>query len=675
MLKKEMKFVAQLALVWAIFTLGVYNVLGIGTPGIVASPPASVSTMTGLGTGVATALAINVGSAGAPVLQNGALGTPSSGTLTSATGLPVSTGISGLGTNVATALAVNVGSAGAPVVLNGALGTPSSGTLTSATGLPIGTGVSGLGTGVATALAVNTGSAGAPVLFNGAGGTPSSMTGTNITGIVEAGLTLADNTTNNASTSNHGFLKKLSNSATEFMNGAGNWATPAGGISTATAPLVVTGSDVELGTATAPTTADANADVIWDSSATTKKALVLQGLASQTANIFEIQGSNGTSFFAVDVPATTFVGTNATISGTGAMAAATNADNSTIYGAGAGDGITSGDRNSLFGVDAGGSATSGAMSDSSFFGYQTGVATTGSSNSLFGAGITGLTTGQFNTMAGQAITSTAGAGSTVAIGYAANIGGSNGVAIGSSANVTGNNSIAVGVSATTGANASSVAIGAAATSNAANQLVFGGSTFQLTDVYFSEGVTNSSTLAATLNGTGGSGTDNAGGGFNLAAGKGTGTAKGGNVALKRSPSIATGTTAQTLYDGYILVSQGKALTDNTATTVATWTLASGSSGGGSIDYRVQCTDATDYQSVSGTVNVALVNKAGTYTSQASDLTQASALSAGTCAVTWTITAAGAVQVTADTSLTPSGTNAFVIYYTITNNGQGDVTLP
>ncbi len=47
------------------------------------------------GTGIATALAINVGSAGAPVLFNGALGTPSSGTLTSATGLPLSTGVTG----------------------------------------------------------------------------------------------------------------------------------------------------------------------------------------------------------------------------------------------------------------------------------------------------------------------------------------------------------------------------------------------------------------------------------------------------------------------------------------------------------------------------------------------------------------------------------------------------
>jgi hypothetical protein len=62
------------------------------------------------------------------------LGTPAAFTATNVTGLPVSTGLSGLGTGVATALGVNTGSAGAFVVNGGALGTPSSGTVTNLTG-------------------------------------------------------------------------------------------------------------------------------------------------------------------------------------------------------------------------------------------------------------------------------------------------------------------------------------------------------------------------------------------------------------------------------------------------------------------------------------------------------------------------------------------------------------
>lgn len=118
---------------------------GAGIPNSTGSAWGTSYSTTGSGTVVALATS--------PTLVTPILGTPQSGTLTSCTGLPISTGVSGLGTSVATALAVNVGTAGAFVVNGGALGTPSSGTLSSCTGLPISTGVSGLGSNVATFLA------------------------------------------------------------------------------------------------------------------------------------------------------------------------------------------------------------------------------------------------------------------------------------------------------------------------------------------------------------------------------------------------------------------------------------------------------------------------------------------------------------------------------------------
>jgi hypothetical protein len=124
------------------------------------------------------------------VAPGGALGTPSSGTLTNTTGLPISTGVAGLGTGIATALGQSVGTAGAPVLFNGALGTPSSGTLTNATGLPISTGVSGLGTGVSTALALTAGTTGGVVTYDGDAGTPSALNLTNATGLpLSTGIT------------------------------------------------------------------------------------------------------------------------------------------------------------------------------------------------------------------------------------------------------------------------------------------------------------------------------------------------------------------------------------------------------------------------------------------------------------------------------------------------------
>jgi hypothetical protein len=91
--------------------------------------------ITALGTGVAAAIAVNVGSAGAFTTFNGDLGTPSALVLTNATGTVTNLTLvtPALGTPSALVLTNATGTLTSPTFVTPALGTPASGTLSSCT--------------------------------------------------------------------------------------------------------------------------------------------------------------------------------------------------------------------------------------------------------------------------------------------------------------------------------------------------------------------------------------------------------------------------------------------------------------------------------------------------------------------------------------------------------------
>lgn len=160
----------------------------------------------------------------------------------------------------------------------------------------------------------------------------------------------------------------------------------------------------------------------------------------------------------------------------------------------------------------------------------------------------GLDSGAFgtnDTCVGRQATSLGG-GNTTCLG-ALSTGGAGGVAVGYLAAANSGSSIAIGRQATT-SHQYSVTIGHGAVSTAANQVVIGGSTGSITDVYIGNNPTNAAPLAGvSIRATGSRGgidTNGSGTNLNLIGGLGTGVGASGNVNLHMTPPNPSPGTSQ-----------------------------------------------------------------------------------------------------------------------------------
>lgn len=599
--------------------------------------------ITALGTGVATALGVNTGSAGAFVVLGGALGTPSSGTATNLTGLPISTGVSGLGTGIATALGVNVGSAGAPVLFDGAGGTPSSINLTNGTALPLSTGVSG---DLPFANFVQAGSAG----FVGATGAGdySHRTPTQVTAALD----------NFVGDSGSGGTKGLvpapsagDAAANKYLKADGTWATVSGGSGITVGTTTVTsgtatrlfyetagnvvgqvsgatsdGTNVTFGSGNLRATLPQITTGLADANGNTMLAFSPTGSATQYLTIANNTATNAVSLTAnaPTVAASAQAGTPFNLTASAATAGDTN------VGAAAGGSVT---------ITAGNAArlTSGNANGGDI------VLSTGTG---IGTGTQGQVYLPFNGTAAKP---------AIKIGTSNEYGIYRGGNAGNAIVITVNGTARVAL-ADANVNAAMVVdqpIGWGTPSTATLDLILRRSAA----AHMTWGATDAaSPVAQTLSVQGGTGTNVAGATWTLRGSLGTSQGAPGRIHLTGGAMIAaSGTTQQTAVDR-IISGATKVLMNNSAVTLVNVTNASDTNAGGVIDYCVEVTDSTDQQYECGMVTYGVSNKGGVWSGNtATKFGNHQNATSGTLTVTFAISGANPalLSVNANSSLSPS----------------------
>lgn len=156
----------------------------------------------------------------------------------------------------------------------------------------------------------------------------------------------------------------------------------------------------------------------------------------------------------------------------------------------------------------------------------------------------------------------------------------------------------------------------------------------------------------------------------LQTGIATGT-KRGNVRIQQSVgSVTSGTTDNTVTDRMVFAGR-QVITSGVTTTVVTPTVAASAACSVVIKYGILVTGSGDVQSETNTISIAMVNKAGTFTSSVQSGTAVQALSAGTLTTSFTVTAAGVIQVASTTNL---ASPTMSIVYDVDNMSSSVITF-